>query len=244
MNALLAALLALSQDKAAEPLKPLLEISKELDRGIAEFVKGKDGALAFPAWEFKPRGLDKVRKGLAASAVDSAANLGFEIRLVFFKEGKPLYVVAAFVLFSGEKQAVIVARGADVSAYVGARPLEEFKEKDKAFADAASGWRKALEGEEWKTLPLADAEFVKKLIPESKVREQMLEDVSKVKADLESAAKRVAELKPDEVRVSLDDQLFLAKDAAGKVVGAIVSDFDSYAGRAISFRLKKFAPLE
>lgn len=233
-------------DEADDPLRPLARIARELDRGIAEFLAGKSPVDSFPAWRVNPRGAEKLRAQLLEAKVASATNLGFQLDLRLYRDDTCVFVVSAFVYADAGGAALVkVSSRREEPPPPGApgvldddADLEDLVGPDRPFAEAARSLRRGLAGAR-----ILDADRLKTLLPDSKLRRDALDDLAKARGRLETAAKGVAEARAGRLLVRVDDQVFLARDASGRLVGTIAGDFDSPPGGRVAFRLKDYTPL-
>ncbi len=235
MQMLFALALFVLQD---DPLRPLTSVAKEFNRGMAEFVKGSDVAKAFPAWTTKARNENQLREMLADAQATSVENFGFVIRLIFCKDGNAVYQVVAFV-YAGEDEVLLENIGGSKCAALEppeyGKPAADFKGASEGIAQASQGLRRALAGDGWKKLRWA-GEKQKALLPDSDKHEIEGDGASGKKA-IEGVAVEVARLADHELRIDMQAQVFVARDAKGQPAGVMESEFVTPAKGPMEFTL-------
>lgn len=205
---------------------------------------------AFPAWQINPRGAEQIRGRLRAARAASASNLGFQLDLRLYRNDTCTYVVSTFVHADAQGAALMKVSSRRVEPLPPGAPgvldddagFEELTGRNLPFAEAARALHDALSGERWKLLRVLDAEKAKALLPDPRLQRVALDDLAQVRARLEAAARGLAESKANRVRVRVDDQVFLVRDAAGALLGRLTADFDSPPGGRLAFRLKEYKP--
>jgi hypothetical protein len=205
------------------PVKSLLEIGKRLDAGAAEFMKGTAPAECFKgwAWPAKEDGA-KLKEALKGAGVTKLENLGFEFELVYLKGGKPLYYLRTFVYMEGDSATFLAFRGEKLTdtdtASSRAKTLDQYED---AFAGAAKALVEAIKAKKADAIVFADPDKIaKRCVFEGLVKDAQ-KQIEEGKKALAETVSTVAALDHDEVRLILDDQMFLGLAEDGTPTGGV-----------------------
>lgn len=228
MNLLLAFALLLQEEN---PLKPLTEIGRRLNTGIADFLKGSKFEDAFPGWkhageEGEP---EDFRARLQDADAARATSIGFEFELVLFVEKKEVAYIRTFV-YADEKEAVLLQFSAKSEGPKGV-PSGEFKgETLKPFADAQAAFAKSFQDGTWEKLPFATQAQIESWTSGKSIRKSLLQGVEEGKKNLAATGPKLAKIPFDEVHIRLDDQTFLVRDSQGNEAGMLRATMRADAG--------------
>lgn len=235
---------AATGNKASGPLASLSGVAKALNDGMAGFLGGKEAAAAFPGWEANAK--EKLRDDLKAAGVTQAVHTFMEFELIFEKAGKDVYYlrtgvwstdsVSAFVQFSGREP-----EGGKIE--VSSQPLDGYTGPGAPFREAADAVLKVLQGPECTKVPLATPQDIAAIVASGPLFDEMNKDITEAKGKVEPVCKAIAGLGADKVRLRIDDQTYLAKDASGTVLGAIRGGFQAQPGK-IQYGLNRFRALK
>lgn len=95
----------------------------------------------------------------------------------------------------------------------------------------------AVKGPECATLPFADPAEIKRLDSAEGPRKELLTQIERSRQNLADECARLAALKPDAVRMRLDDQAFVAATASNVARGTLKGDL-RYEGGELVYALK------
>lgn len=231
--------------RAAEgPLAPLTQLGAHLDKGFAAFLEGKGAAEAFAPWKatVKGDGAEALRKAVKDAGGLSGRSLAMELELHLTKGDKYVYRIKADLWVNGDQASLVEIRGSSEEGDTPPKSLAPaaYGGERKPFADAAKALREAFDGDGWKTLPWADPEGLRKVIP-PEMFEKAAKDLAKGKERAEEISKAVKGLEADGYRIRVDDQAFLVLGAEGALVGIVEAEFELKSdGTEIDYEIKKF----
>ncbi|MGE0710921.1 MAG: hypothetical protein AB7N76_15995 [Planctomycetota bacterium] len=234
--------------KEAGPLAPLVKVGEQLDKGFSAFLAGKEVKEAFAPWKPGKRAVEETRAQLAEAGVKRIVPAGFELELVFLKEGKPLYYLRTFVSTLDGKPAFLAIGGRkleDGKLYVKAQPLAAFKGAAEPFALAAKALEAALLSGDASKLPVADAEALsKRLALSERDRRGVTKETARARENLGRLPGEVKALGHDELQVRVDDQTsFVYGEGEGEPLGMLRSGFELVEGELV-FSPGRFRPAQ
>ncbi len=232
--------------KATGPLASMSGVARSLNDGIAAFLGGKDATASFPGWDATAKDADKLREDLKAAGATTAVHVFMELELIFQKGGKDVYYLrtgvyssdatAMFVQFDGREP-----EGGKVE--VASEPMDAFTGSGAPFREAGEGLLKMLQGPDCAKVPIAGPQDIAAIAPSGPLNADFTKGAEAGKGNVDKVCKAIAALGSDKVRLRVDDQSYVAKDAAGAIVGTIRGDFGAKAGK-ISYGLGKFRKLK
>lgn len=224
------------------PLASLGGVARTLNDGVSAFLGGKDPAGAFPGWEATAKDAGKLREEIKAAGGATAVHVMMEFELIFEKDKKDVYYLrtgvtsfdsaSVFVQFEGREP-----EGGKVE--VSSQPIEAYTGGGAPFKEAADALVKALRGPECAKLPVATAQDVTKIAPDGPLHDDLAKGLEKARANVDVVCKAMAALGSDKVRLRIDDQTFVVKNASGAVIGAIRGDFKAEPGK-ITYTMSRF----
>jgi len=227
------------------PVKSLLEVGKKLDAGAAEFMKGTAPAECFKgwAWPAKEDGA-KLKEALKGAGVAKLSNMGFEFELYYMKGGKPLGTLRTFVYMEGESACFLAFRfssaGEQETVSERAQALDQY---DAVFAGAARALVDAVKAKKSDAIVFADPEKIaKRCVFEGLVKDAQ-RTIAESKKSVGETLATVAALDHDEVRLILDDQMFLGQTDDGTPTGGISGEFGWTDGK-LGYVIERWRPFK
>lgn len=227
---------------ATGPLASLGGVARTLNDGMSAFLGGKDPASAFPGWEATAKDADKLREEIKGAGGTTAMHVFMEFELIFEKDKKDVYYLrtgvhssdsaAVFVQFDGREP-----EGGKVE--VSSQPFEAYTGAGTPFREAAEALVKALQGPECTKLPVATPQDISRIAPDGPLYDDLAKGLDKAKANVDVVCKKMAALGSDKVRLRIDDQTFVVKNASGAAVGVVRGGFEAKAGK-ITYALSRF----
>lgn len=230
--------------KATGPLASLSGVAKTLNDGFAAWMGGKDGAAAFPGWDVKVD--EKLMADVKAAGAASGVHAFMEFELIFEKGGKDVYYLRTGVLSSDAVSVFVQLAGREPEGgkvEVASQALDGYTGPGAPFKESADALLKMLQGPECTKVPMGTAEDLGSVIPKGPVYDELDKGLQAGKGNVESVCKAIAGLGSDKVRLRIDDQTFLAKDASGAVVGSIRGGFEAKPGK-IEYRMSRFRAMK
>jgi len=237
MMLLLAAFLP-CQDGAA---KPITKLVSKIDAGMNAMLKGAAPAEAFKPWPVANADrAPKIVEEIAQAGGSSLSTLGVEFDLVFLKEGKGVYRVRTVIYASENEASFISFRGSKTESTSGLA-LDTFADHNAPFRETADALVAALKAKDASKLPVADAETLVKLMPNQ--ADDIRKEVSKTAETLKATVEEFGSVSWDEVRIRLDDHIFVVRDKEGAPKGMFKCEWEHKDGK-LHLELKSFRPLE
>ncbi|HRI72629.1 MAG TPA: hypothetical protein PK156_50680, partial [Polyangium sp.] len=121
--------------------------------------------------------------------------------------------------------------------------LDGYSGPGAPFREAADAALKMLQGPDCTKVPVATTQDIAAVVASGPLFDEMSKGVTEAKGNVESVCKAIAGAGADKVRLRIDDQTYLAKDASGKVLGAIRGGFQAKPGK-IEYALNRFRALK
>ena len=243
---------AVVETTAEPPEKPvskpvfsgLQAVGKRLDQIGVAIIKGKGPEIekAWGSWQLPPtappkladqvqKQFENARTKLGDAGVTRLQNLGFEFRLFLLKSNQLVYRLEGFLLLDQKQASLIKFRGRRASGAIGSRKLKELLPKelkgpDRIFSEVFESLLKAVRSGERTRLTIADPDLVAKsmMLPPILVAD-MRKQVAMVKLGFAATCQELAKIEYDTVRIEIEDQSFLARDAKGQSLGLLQGRF-------------------
>ena len=223
-------------------LKPVLGLRDALDAGTAAFLKGTPVIEAFPDWRMeRVESSDALRAKLLAAGVASVKTLWIEVDLFFFKEGQPVLMVHTRVL-TASNRALFAYVSSGSTSYVSGAPPEKMAGASAWAGRAALALLEACGKDRSAPALVAQQSDAHGLVLHPSERDKLAIPLDGYRATWKQAWAKLADLKPDAVRVRLDDVAYVARDAAGLDLGTLTADFDQKSSGALDFKLYTLRP--
>ena len=218
----------------------LQAVGKRLDQIGVAIIKGKGPEIekAWGAWQLPPtappkladqiqKQFENARTKLGDAGVTRLQNLGFGFRLFLLKSNQLVYRLEGFLLLDQKQASLIKFRGRRASGAIGPRKLKELlptelKGPDRIFPEVFESLLKAVRSGERTRLTIADPDLVAKsmMLPPILVAD-MRKQVAMVKLGFAATCQELAKIEYDTVRIEIEDQSFLARDAKGQSLGLL-----------------------
>lgn len=232
-------LLALAlQTEDTKPL-PVVTVITKVDEGMAALLKGTAPADAFKPWPVvRTERAAELVANVGKAGGTSLVSLGLEMDLVFLKEGKGVYRIRTVIY--GDAKAFLTFRGGASESSSG-ETFEQFSDHNAPFKATAGAILEALKAKDETRLKTADAEALAKLLPAQ--AEEIRKDLAQTARGIRTVIEEFAAVQYDEIRIRLDDHMFLVKDKSGAVVGMAKCEWRREK-EALHFRIGEFRPLE
>jgi hypothetical protein len=234
------------KDAEKPSLKPLREVARQLEKGVAPFLEGRDLSVvaeAFKPWAFDaadPSGrLEKTLKDLEDARAVKARCFALEIGTTFMNEGQPLLSVQALVLAAGDAEPRILAiRKGHGRAGV---PKASCTGPAAPFGQAAEAFEKLLRAGKAEALPFVPEEELPKLSVPEALREAMGREIKRFREGSQKIAEEVRDLKYDDVHVTGEEQWFTLHKQDGSVVneGLLRGKYKVTDKGAVEYRLSR-----
>jgi hypothetical protein len=208
----------------AKPLSPLNTINKRLKRGINAVIRATPPHRAFLPIKAMAR-----RPGLAGNlrtvGARSAVLIGYEFELIFFSGPSAVYYLRTFVHPGPKGPAFLSVSGRRLTAaggrYVRGRSPKAHTGTAAPFGRAATALLKVLRSSSCTRLPVVNPAPLRRKVTSKRIAARLLGDVKKTRRGIRRACLELASIRSDRVELRIDDVVFGAVNARGKIFGMI-----------------------
>jgi hypothetical protein len=234
---------------ASGPLAPLVPVTQQLERSMTAFLAGDELPAAFaplPIDGYDAASAGELRSKLKAAGVTRAAHPTMEFELVYAEGGRDVYYLRTNLIASdGELHFLAIEGRAPDGGKVGvtSHPIADYGGPAQPFRDAAEALVATLRGDGCRDLALADPGEVARIITVEGPRKQIVDILERSRQNLPALCATVAALKPEQVRLRIDDQSLVAYGDDGATRGIIKGDFAFQPPGALAVGIKGFRPL-
>jgi hypothetical protein len=218
--------------KQGNSLSPIADVSKTLTAGINAANKGTPLEKAFPGMEAsaKPGVVERLRAVKAQSIV----LLGMELEYLFYLQDAGTYYLRTLIHPGSDGPALLQFAGRvpeNGKIYVSGQPFESYTGAAAPFARAGKSYLELIRKGACDQIPIARAEPLQALLPEGKVREQLMRGLNKTRAELKQNCDAARSAKADKILLRIDDVIFGTVGADGKFNGMISADLEHKDGK-------------
>ena len=218
------------------PLAPIVDVAQTLEKGINALVSGQAPLeKAFGTFSATARAgsVDKIKEAKAKKII----LVGMEFELLFYKGDQGVYYLRTMVHPSEKGPAFLNFAGRPVTDgkfYVKGQPFEAYKDAAAGLGTAAKDFVLALKAGNCNAVPVADAEPLRKLMPEgSPMTDRMLKGLERSKQNLSSHCDAAKASGADRIDLRVDDIAFATLGEDGKINGMIRGSFGFKEGKVV-----------
>lgn len=208
----------------SKALSPLNTVNKRLKRGINAVIRGTPPNRAFSPIKAMAR-----KPGLAGDlrtvGARSAVLIGYEFELIFFSGPSAVYYLRTFVHPGPKGPAFLNVSGRRLipagGRYVRGRSPKAHTGTAAPFGRAATALLKVLRSSSCKRLPVVNPAPLKRRVTSRRIAARLLGDVAKTRRGIKRACNDLTSIRSDRVELRIDDVVFGAVNAKGKIFGMI-----------------------
>ncbi|MCC6751600.1 MAG: hypothetical protein IT371_28370 [Deltaproteobacteria bacterium] len=211
---------------AANPFAPAKKLGDHLTKGVNAALKGKDPKAAFAPIEVQTR--TPLTESLKGATVASARLLALEFELIFYQGDRAVFYLRTALNFGEGGPKLLSFQGREVpdgKMFVKGLSPAKFKGAFAPLGAAAKAAIKAVTSAACKSLPVVEIGELP-FLPAGKMRDRATQDLAQAKTMLPTQCDKLASLKFTRADLRVDDVVFAALSADGKMVGMIKGDLE------------------